>query len=79
MSSIPLPSADPVTSPCSSVCRMHAATGFCEGCARTIDEIIQWSAADDATRREILLRLPARRELLVSQGIFTAVDPDGMP
>ena len=59
-------------SPCSGICRMHPATGWCEGCARTIDEIIVWGGADDATRLNILARLPARREILVEQGIFTA-------
>jgi predicted Fe-S protein YdhL (DUF1289 family) len=54
---------------------MHAATGWCEGCARTIDEIVAWGGADDASRLQILARLPARREVLVEQGIFTAADP----
>lgn len=70
---------DVVASPCTNVCRMHEPTGYCEGCARTIDEINQWSGADNSTRREILLRLPPRRELLVSQGVFTAADPTDMP
>jgi len=50
-----------VASPCIDVCRMNAATGLCEGCLRTIDEIASWSAYDDATRRAVLALLPARR------------------
>lgn len=61
-----------VASPCINICRMDAATGFCEGCARTIDEIAAWSRADDATRLHILSQLPARRERLQSLGVTTA-------
>lgn len=40
-------------SPCISVCRMNAASGLCEGCFRTRDEIAQWSGADDTAKRHI--------------------------
>ena len=36
-----------VPSPCISVCRMDAATGLCEGCYRTLDEIVAWSRATE--------------------------------
>jgi predicted Fe-S protein YdhL (DUF1289 family) len=45
--------ATPVPSPCIGTCRMVAATGLCEGCLRTIDEIRAWRDADDATRRTV--------------------------
>ena len=67
-----------VTSPCTNVCQMHAPTGWCEGCARTIAEIIDWSKADDANRLAILARLPARRAVLIEQGIFTAAEPESL-
>ena len=35
---------DAVASPCNSVCRMDAASGWCEGCLRTLDEIADWSS-----------------------------------
>jgi predicted Fe-S protein YdhL (DUF1289 family) len=44
---------DNVPSPCISVCRMSERTGWCEGCFRTIDEIRQWSSADDQAKRTI--------------------------
>jgi predicted Fe-S protein YdhL (DUF1289 family) len=50
-----------VKSPCINVCRMHAATGWCEGCLRTIDEIAAWGALDDGLKREVLALIPARR------------------
>ena len=34
---------EPVPSPCVSVCRMDPASGLCEGCFRTLDEIAAWS------------------------------------
>ena len=42
-----------VPSPCISVCRMNVASGLCEGCFRTRDEIAQWSGADDTAKRHI--------------------------
>ena len=50
-----------VASPCVNVCRMHAGSGWCEGCLRTIDEIAAWSRLDDAGKREVLALLPKRR------------------
>jgi predicted Fe-S protein YdhL (DUF1289 family) len=50
-----------VKSPCINVCRMHAGTGWCEGCLRTIDEIAAWGALDDKLKREVLALIPARR------------------
>lgn len=50
-----------VPSPCVNVCRMHAATGWCEGCLRTLDEIAAWGGAGDAERRAVLALLPERR------------------
>ena len=48
-------------SPCISVCRMDEASGLCEGCLRTIEEIATWSRLDDAGRRLVLQRLSPRR------------------
>lgn len=60
--------ASPVPSPCINVCRMDAASGYCEGCLRTIDEIAAWSQADDVTRRHIWAQLPARMPALCERG-----------
>lgn len=58
-----------VASPCINVCRMHAATGWCEGCARSLDEIAAWSRADEASKRAILARLPERHARLRALGV----------
>ncbi|MGE5338814.1 MAG: DUF1289 domain-containing protein [Gemmatimonadota bacterium] len=55
------PASDPVASPCVSVCRMNPATGYCEGCLRTIDEIAGWTVFDDDEKRAIVAQLPRRR------------------
>ena len=55
------PTAAAVASPCINLCRMHAATGWCEGCLRTLDEIAGWSGLDDHVRRTVVQDLRARR------------------
>ncbi len=52
---------DEVVSPCIDVCRMNPATGYCEGCARTIDEIASWSSYSPAQKRAVLALLPERK------------------
>lgn len=42
-----------VPSPCVSICRMDAATGLCEGCLRTLDEIAAWGRMSDGEKREV--------------------------
>ncbi|RVT52851.1 DUF1289 domain-containing protein [Rubrivivax albus] len=56
----PLPS--PVPSPCINVCRMNPASGWCEGCWRTIDEIVAWGRLDDDAKRAVWAQLPQRRD-----------------
>lgn len=68
-----------VKSPCSNVCKIHQATGWCEGCARSIAEITVWSKSTDDERLEILSRLPPRREHLLELGIFTAAEQTHEP
>lgn len=61
-----------VASPCINVCRIDPGTGFCAGCARTLDEIAGWSTLDDAGKRRVWQALPARRGLLQQLGVVTA-------
>jgi predicted Fe-S protein YdhL (DUF1289 family) len=55
---------------------MDAATGWCKGCYRTIDEIIAWGQGDDALKQAIWQALPARHaqaafpEALLNQGLM---------
>jgi len=50
-----------VPSPCVDVCRMNEATGYCEGCWRTIDEIARWSVMTPAEKRKVVDGLDDRR------------------
>lgn len=51
---------EPVPSPCISVCRMNAASGLCDGCLRTLDEIAAWGALGDEAKREVWQRIAQR-------------------
>ena len=61
------PAETPVASPCTNVCRIDAASGWCEGCLRSLDEIAAWSALDEAARRAVCVDLVLRRALRVVQ------------
>ena len=55
------PSTLQVASPCISVCRMDPKTQLCEGCARTIDEIANWSRYSNADKNAVWRRIAERR------------------
>jgi predicted Fe-S protein YdhL (DUF1289 family) len=49
-----------IPSPCIDICVMDDATGWCEGCGRTLDEIARWGTTSKADRDEVMVQLPAR-------------------
>ncbi len=49
-----------ISSPCTRVCSIDPATGWCRGCRRSLDEIAAWPAASDEELRAILARLDGR-------------------
>lgn len=49
-----------IASPCVGVCSMDEATGFCQGCFRTLEEIRQWWEMDNATKTEVIKTAAAR-------------------
>ncbi len=51
----------PTPSPCINICRMDEASGWCEGCLRTLDEIACWSLLDDAEKATVVHNLEQRR------------------
>jgi len=59
---------DDVPSPCLSICRMEAATGWCEGCLRTLDEIAAWSRLDAAGKRAIWSQIEERLAVRMGDG-----------
>ena len=62
-----LPDFDPfddaglAPSPCINVCRMDPRSGLCEGCLRTMDEIMQWSTAGESQKRAVWVEIWQRR------------------
>ena len=54
----------PVPSPCISLCQMDKQTGLCQGCMRTIDEIIAWSKSDDDYKRAVWKEIRRRESEL---------------
>lgn len=68
----------PVPSPCISICRIQPASGLCEGCGRSLNEITVWGQLDDADKREVwqllrirLVRMQARRICQPDEGTPT--------
>lgn len=51
-----------VQSPCVRNCSLNEQR-VCRGCFRTLEEIVDWSEADEDARRRILERVTARRGL----------------
>ncbi len=51
----------PVPSPCISICRIDPASGLCEGCLRSLDEIAGWGAFGDEAKRAVWTAIEARR------------------
>ena len=51
-------------SPCISACAMNAKTGLCDGCMRTMDEILAWGGASEETKLGVWLEIARRQDAL---------------
>ena len=49
-------------SPCVSVCTIDDATGWCLGCARTLDEIRDWLIMTPEQKQDLLMVLNERQK-----------------
>jgi uncharacterized protein len=58
---MPNAAAHTVPSPCINVCRMHPASGLCEGCWRTLDEIAAWGVSSDDAKRAVWVLIEQRK------------------
>lgn len=47
-------------SPCTGVCRIEPATGWCLGCRRTLDEIADWPILSVREKDALLVKLAER-------------------
>lgn len=54
---------DIVPSPCISVCRINADSGWCEGCFRTLGEISGWSRSGPDAQRKLWQTIVGRLEV----------------
>lgn len=60
----PLTHAGPLPSPCINICRMDPVSGLCEGCLRTIDEIVRWGSAGEEYKRTVWVEIRRRQDAL---------------
>lgn len=51
-----------IPSPCINICKMAEASGLCEGCWRTLDEIIAWGTASDEVKSVIWGKIEQRQQ-----------------
>jgi predicted Fe-S protein YdhL (DUF1289 family) len=57
----PGPMMRDVPSPCTGICRIVSATGWCQGCQRTLEEIADWPMLTPDEKRALLRALEQRR------------------
>jgi predicted Fe-S protein YdhL (DUF1289 family) len=55
-----------IVSPCIGVCAMNDATGLCEGCYRSIEEIRDWWDMAPEERNSVMDKLEQRQNELLS-------------
>ncbi|WP_182084859.1 DUF1289 domain-containing protein [Aureimonas sp. ME7] len=49
-----------VSSPCICVCVIDDGTGLCEGCGRTLGEIVNWGGMSEEARLQVMADLGRR-------------------
>lgn len=54
----------PIRSPCTNICTIDPATGWCIGCGRTLAEIARWGATTAADREAVTATLAERMAAL---------------
>ncbi|NJD22743.1 MAG: DUF1289 domain-containing protein [Melioribacter sp.] len=56
-------------SPCNNECIMNPATNYCDGCFRTIEEIIHWSVYSDEEKKQVLQKVERRKTSLTRENV----------
>ena len=64
----PLRDSGRVPSPCISICRMDPQSGLCEGCYRTIEEIVAWGGASEEYKRSVWVEIRKREQAAFDAG-----------
>jgi predicted Fe-S protein YdhL (DUF1289 family) len=61
-------SYEEIISPCNQDCEMDQKTGYCRGCFRTTDEIMEWGFLTNKERKHFIETiLPSRKKQNQSQ------------
>jgi predicted Fe-S protein YdhL (DUF1289 family) len=68
-----------LNSPCTKVCVMDAAGGYCLGCWRTLAEIAAWPSMTDAEQRAVATQLDGRRSASLQRAVISQSPPPRMP
>lgn len=50
--------------PCVRICKLDETSGVCAGCFRTLEEIEEWSRYTDDQKRQLMVAINIRKELL---------------
>ena len=58
-----------VTSPCNNHCIMNSSNNYCDGCLRTIEEIIHWSVYSDEEKKQVLQKVERRKTSLTKEDV----------
>lgn len=60
---------DSVASPCIGVCTVDEDSGFCLGCARSLQEVTRWRKLSAEQKNAVVAVLPARKKELLAAGV----------
>jgi predicted Fe-S protein YdhL (DUF1289 family) len=63
----PLAHQGKMPSPCINICRMDQQTGLCEGCLRSIDEIVAWGSASEEYKRAVWIEIRRRQDAMFAE------------
>ena len=50
-------------SPCTKNCSLNNSTNICNGCGRTINEIVEWTRMTDEEKQEVMKRLNGNQSI----------------
>jgi len=53
-----------ISSPCIGVCAMNEASGYCFGCARSTQEIVNWLYYSEEEKAQLIRTLQERKAIL---------------
>ena len=55
-------------SPSTKNCSLYTSTNICEGCGRTLDEIVEWTRMTDDGKQQMMIRLSRKPEIKMWEG-----------